>query len=114
MFAQPWGAYPPDAIPALLEKLDKSDGIEVLLVGWPLMPDGSEGEMTRDVQRFIDRLRKQLPGIAIEKVDERFSSEAAKSRLHEAGRSARARADRSLIDAEAAAVLLTDYLNENG
>jgi putative holliday junction resolvase len=114
MFAQPRGAWPPEEVFGVLEEMNRTDGIELLVVGWPLMPDGSEGEMTRHVQRFIDRLRKRLPGITIEKVDERYSSETAKTRLHEAGRSARVRADRSLIDAEAAAVLLTDYLNETG
>jgi putative holliday junction resolvase len=114
MFATPVGTFSPDEALVHLHRLLAADGIERILIGWPLQEDGQPATITRQIEPYIRRIEKRLPGVPVQKVDERFTSQAAKARLHEAGASRKMRADRGLIDAEAAAVMLSDFLAEEG
>ena len=108
LFAQPLGAYSPTEAIEQLVALHKAEMLVQIVVGWPLLESGEEGEATVRVQQYIRRIRKALPGIDIIKWDERFSTEEAKERLRMQGRSfAKPR-----IDAAAAGVILQDYLDE--
>ncbi len=84
-----------------------------LIVGVPRAADGAPHEMTRRAERFARRLeaRFRLP---VERVDERYSSVAAESRLREAAGARRAaRASRArLLDSYAAQLILEQYLQE--
>ena len=87
------------------------EGLEAVVVGWPLTLEGEEGEQAERVQAFINRLRRALPDVRLVKWDERFTSEMAKEAIHAAGTTRKARRDRGRIDAAAAAILLQDYLD---
>ncbi|ARA91816.1 MAG: Holliday junction resolvase RuvX [Bacteroidetes bacterium] len=111
LFARPYGTYAPEAAVAALRQLHDEEGIEVLVVGWPLTPEGEEGEATEAVQAFINRLRKVLRGVEIVKWDERFTSQRARQAILEAGARRKARRDKARVDAAAAAILLQEYLD---
>ena len=111
LFARPYGTFSPDEAVDALRALHAGEGVETVVVGWPLTPEGEEGEATRRVQPFIGRLRRTLPDVQIVKWDERFTSEMAKEAIREAGTARKARRDRGRIDAAAAAILLQDYLD---
>ena len=114
LFAQPYGTYAPAEAVAALQKLQAEEGIETLVVGWPLLPDGSEGAATEWVRAFIGRLRKALPGVAIVRWDERYTSVRAKEAIRAAGARRKARRDKARVDAAAAAILLQEYLDAGG
>jgi putative holliday junction resolvase len=81
-----------------------------LLVGLPRGLDGADHEMTDRCRRFARQLegRYRLP---VTLVDERLSSVAAEESLRDRGLDWRQRKAR--VDAEAAAILLQNYFDEN-
>lgn len=84
-----------------------------LVVGVPVDTSGSAHEMTRRAERFARQLeaRFRLP---VTRVDERYTSAEAESRLREAAgarRAAKASRERTL-DSGAARVILEQYLSE--
>lgn len=86
----------------------EEEGLGLIVVGVPRHLSGEASDQTREVERFIARLRERvsLP-IAVE--DERLTSREAESRLAERERDWRARKAR--LDAAAAAIILQDFLD---
>lgn len=112
LFAQPFGTFPPDAAVEALRALHRDEGIETIVVGWPLTPDGEEGAATRRVEPFFNRLRNAFPGVDVVRWDERYSSARAKEAIRAAGAGRKARRDKGRVDRAAAAVVLQEYLDE--
>jgi putative Holliday junction resolvase len=75
-----------------------------LVVGLPQHPDGTAHEMTQRCRRFANQLQGRF-GLPVVMVDERYSSVEAEALLGAAARGA-------AIDAEAARVILQQYLDE--
>lgn len=111
LFAQVHGTYAPEEALDALQELDAEEGIEVLVVGWPLTEEGEEGEATEMVESFVDRVRDCFEEIKVVRRDERYTSEMAKDLLRRAGVQQPGRYDKGRVDAAAAAVILQDYLN---
>ena len=111
IFAQPYGTYNQNETVARLKQLDAEEGIAVIVIGWPLMEDGTEGVATQRVQQYINRLRNVLPEADVVKWDERYTSELAKEHLKQAGGSRKHRADKGRVDAAAAGIILQEYLD---
>jgi putative pre-16S rRNA nuclease len=80
------------------------------LVGLPRSLDGGDDEMTARCRRFARQLegRYRLP---VAMIDERLSSAAADEALR--GRGLDWRQRKAHVDAEAAAILLQNYFDEN-
>jgi putative Holliday junction resolvase len=87
------------AIAALIDEWQPA----VLVVGIARHPDGAEHEMTRRCQRFARQLQGRT-GLGVVRVDERYSSAVVGA--------GRARAADAVIDADAAAVILQQWLDE--
>ena len=62
--------------------------------------------------KFVEELAKKV-SIDIEFVDERYTSELAKQRIIQSVPSKKKRRDKGLIDKNAAAIMLEDYMREN-
>lgn len=107
MFAQPVGTYGQSEAVDRLRRLHAEEGIAAVIVGWPLLEDGSEGIATGRVQQYINRLRRQLPGVQFVKWDERYTSEEAKEALRGTGRPL----SRARVDTAAAGIILQEYLD---
>jgi putative holliday junction resolvase len=105
-----------------LRELVREHGVKQIVVGLPLRLDGTRGEMAEEVERFAQRMRKQI-GVPVEMVDERLTSWEAERLMEEIqGRFIR---DKKLtgskksnsvqakmtVDAVAAAVILKEYLD---
>ncbi len=92
---------------ARLRQVVEAWEVSRLVVGLPLNMDGTEGGSARLARTFAARLGEAL-ALPVELFDERLSTFEAESRLRERGVSAREQ--RSVIDAEAAAVILQGWL----
>jgi putative Holliday junction resolvase len=81
-----------------------------VVVGMPMHPDGTPHEMSALARRFGNQLNGRF-NVSVQWVDERYSSVDARADLRERGarRDARGRFDE--IDAEAARVILQQYLD---
>lgn len=83
--------------------------VGLLIVGLPLLPDGSEGAQVRSTRAYLRGLEKHVQ-IPIALWDERESSNRAADIMIENAQSKQRRQKR--IDAVAAAVILQSYLDE--
>ncbi len=113
MFAQPLGTFGPAEAVDRLRSLHAEQGIETVVVGWPLGHDDEEGPATQRVRPFVERLRRALPGAEVVTLDERDSSARAAAAMASAGARNVSRRDRGRIDAAAAAIILQDFLDAN-
>ncbi len=90
------------------ELYDEYNVVKIIL-GYPLEEDGSKSFVTKKVDNFNKELKKKFP-VEVELVDERYSSAIAWEQIVESVPSKKKRRDKSLIDRNAAAVILNDYL----
>jgi putative Holliday junction resolvase len=108
-----------------LRELVREHGVKQILVGLPLRLDGTRGEMAEEAERFARRVQKQI-GVPVEMVDERLTSWEAERLLEETqgrmlhgeksarGTKKKRAAAKVTVDAVAAAVILKDYLEQQG
>lgn len=99
-----------------LQKLMGLKRIDYVVIGYPLHMDGSEGERTRVVACFANRLQ-ELTKVPYSLSDERLTTyEAIQSvSLHRKKQTLKdAQKDRQSgkVDSRAAVIILQDYLNE--
>ena len=90
----------------LLERFDA----KTIVVGLPLRMDGTDGEAAENVRRLATNLAKSVPQ-PVYLQDERLTSLAAIENLKAEGRTA----DEipAMVDGEAAALILRDFLSSN-
>ena len=112
IFSQPVGAFGDADAFERLAKLHESDGITAMVVGWPVLPDNTEGEMVERVRIFVKRLRKRFPNVEIIPWNEEFTSELAKELIASGERPSLRKTGRGRIDAAAAAIILQEYLDQ--
>ncbi len=86
--------------------LAEREGVVGIVVGVPYYLDGTPSAQTRKVQRFIERLRAHTD-LPVYEWDETLSTEEAEERLRQAGRKRR---PGEPVDAQAAAVILQEFL----
>jgi putative pre-16S rRNA nuclease len=90
-------------------RLSRDDeGLSSIVVGLPVRLDGSPSEQTTRVAAFIDALKART-SVPIVTADERLTSREAESRLSVHERDWRVR--KAKLDAEAAAIILQEYLD---
>ncbi len=102
----------PKLIP-FLKQYFSAEQVEKLIIGMPLNWDESDTHATPLVRKAIDSIRKTFPNMAIETVDERFTSKMAKQAMLEMGLRKKQRQDKKLVDEIAATILLQEYLQRN-
>lgn len=93
---------------AAIEKLIAEWQPALLVVGLPLSPEGERHDMSERCERFARQLEGRF-NLPVERVDERFSSVEADSRLAARGQDWRRR--KESLDAEAAATILQSYFD---
>lgn len=81
---------------------------KALVLGLPLASDGTESEMSAEARRLAHKFTLSL-SIPVFLQDERVTSYEAKKRLWERG--ADLKESRQLVDSEAAAIILSDFLD---
>lgn len=87
---------------------EKGDSIDAIVVGMPLMMDGSVGLKGDEVKDFVEKLKLRTE-IPIHVWDERLTTVQAERGMREAGMSRKKR--KGVVDKTAAAILLQSYLD---
>lgn len=113
IIASPIGTYSQSEAIEKIRVAVAEGEIEKVVIGWPVSLQGKEGESTQMVTRFINLLKKKVPEIEVNKLDERFTSKVAQQSILESGARKKKRQDKKLVDAVAAAVLLQNYLDKS-
>lgn len=94
-----------------LKKYCVQEEVEKIIIGDPRNLDGSATHATIPVGKIIDKIKKNLPGIPLEKADERYTSKLAVRAMVEMGMKKKQRRNKATIDEIAATILLQEYLN---
>jgi putative Holliday junction resolvase len=97
---------------SFLKKYLSTESVETIVIGEPRHNDGELSGPIEALNNFVAYLKKTFPQIAIERVDERFTSKLANRAILEAGLSKKQRADKSLTDTVAATIILQSYLEQ--
>jgi putative holliday junction resolvase len=101
-----------------LRELVREHDVKQIIVGLPLLLDGTRGEMAEEAHRFAERARKQI-GVPVEMVDERLTSWEAERLLEEefgkkyhdeSEKKKKLSNEKPTVDSVAAAVILREYL----
>jgi putative holliday junction resolvase len=105
-----------------VRELVREHSVKQVVVGLPLRLDGTRGEMAEEVERFAQRVRKQI-GVPVEMVDERLTSWEAERLMEEiqgrfirneklgGSRKSKSVQAKMTVDSVAAAVILKEYLD---
>lgn len=94
------------------EYVDRED-VERILIGEPKQTNGLPSESMRFIKPFVDRLRKELPEMPVEMVDERFTSVIAHREMLAAGFKKSDRQRKGLADEMSAVIILTTWLDSH-
>ncbi len=93
-----------DGLLTRLRQIISDRNVGKLVVGLPRGLEGQPTQQTRVVEEFVAQVLSELQ-IPIETVDEAVTSEVARQTVGPA-------APKTAVDAEAAAIILRDYLNQ--
>lgn len=100
---------PPRIFDFLNEYLTVND-CNRLVIGYPLTLRNEPAEVTREIDRFIERFASLYPYIEVIKYDERFTSKLAFDTILASGIGRRKRRDKAVIDRISATIILQNYL----
>lgn len=95
---------------ARLKTLCQENEVDLIVVGWPLNMNGTEGPKALEIQQFAREL-KQFTGLPVELWDERLTTVTAEKVLIQADVSRRKR--KQVIDKMAATFILQSYLDRH-
>lgn len=101
---------PTDELLQFLESYLAKEKVELFLVGKPKQMDSSASESEILIKPFIEKLKNKFPTIAIERVDERFTSKMAFQTMIDSGLKKKQRQNKALIDEISATIILQSYL----
>jgi putative Holliday junction resolvase len=93
---------------ATVARLAREQGAERVVVGMPLLPNGTRGEQARRAEAVVDALRAALP-VPVAVCDERYSTSDAEEAMRHANLPPKRRQERR--DKVAAALILQAYLD---
>lgn len=86
------------------------EDVELIVIGLPRQMNGEPSESMRYITPFVNRLKKELPQMPVTMYDERFTSTIAHRAMIDGGMKKSDRRDKGRVDAIAATIILTDYL----
>ena len=88
----------------------KNEKVETIVVGEPKQMNNQVSESEQHIQQFLEQLHTALPAIAVERVDERFTSKMAFQTMLDSGLKKGQRKNKGLIDEISATIILQTYL----
>lgn len=88
----------------------REEQVEAIVIGEPKDMKNQPSDATRFIQPLVNRLRKVLPNIRIDRYDERFTSKMAFQSMIDAGLSKKKRQNKELVDTISATIILQSYM----
>lgn len=84
--------------------------VDIIVVGEPKKMNNTKSDSARFIDPFVNRLNKELQGVEIVRMDERFTSKLAFQTMIDAGLKKKDRQNKELVDKISAAIILQSYL----
>jgi putative holliday junction resolvase len=98
-----------DVLPFLVKYLE-NEQVDLFLVGYARQSTGEDSESMAFIRPFVQSLKNKFPHIAVEWVDERYTSQLAFQAMIDGGLGKKARRDKAMIDKISATIILQSYL----
>lgn len=94
-----------------VENYVQKEGVERIVIGKPMQPNGQPSENLARVENFVGRWKNSHPDIPIEYYDERFTSVLAHRAILEGGVKKKSRREnKGLVDEVSATIILQDWM----
>lgn len=84
--------------------------VEEVIIGMPQNLNDSDTDATPLVRHFLGTFRRLFPTVAINEVDERYTSRRASQAMVDMGLKKKQRQNKALVDEIAATIMLQEYL----
>ncbi len=110
IIASPLTTIPTHEIWTFLQQYLTKYKVDGIVVGEAKYLNGQASETTQKQAAFVTELKKKFPSYPVHRVDEMFTSSMASKAILESGASKKKRADKGLIDAVSAAIILQQFL----
>lgn len=88
----------------------KQEQVECIIIGHPKLLNNEDSENMKNIVPFINRLKKILPDMPVQLVDERFTSVLAHQTMLAGGLKKKDRQNKALVDEISATIILQSYL----
>ena len=88
----------------------QQEQVERIIIGHPRQMNYEESDNMKNIVPFMNRLKKVLPDMPVELVDERFTSVLAHQAMLVGGLKKKARQNKALVDEISATIILQSYL----
>ncbi len=92
-----------------LKKICEEEDINKIILGMPIMMDGTIGDRAKKTQVFYDKLKEAMPQMSVDFFDERLSTEFAVKSLR--GQGIKDKDQKGKRDAMSAQIILQNYLS---
>lgn len=102
---------PSETVIAFLKDYFSKENVVKVLIGDPKQMNGQPSESAPVIEAFVEKFKVAFPEMALERVDERFTSKMAFQTMIDSGLKKKQRQNKALIDEISATILLQDYLS---
>lgn len=99
-----------DTLISFLKEYILNEKVDLFIIGKPKQMNNSDSESEALILPFISKLKKHIPQIPIQRVDERFTSKMAFQTMIDGGLKKNQRKNKALVDEISATIILQSYL----
>tara|TARA_B100000963_G_C22564752_1_gene643106 strand:- start:966 stop:1376 length:411 start_codon:yes stop_codon:yes gene_type:complete len=110
IIATPLTTIPSEELIGFLKEYIQNEGVETLVLGYPLGLNGEDTDITPNVRLLKQALEKEFVTISVRLYDERMTSKIAHQVLV-SGVKKKKRKEKGVVDKMSATIILQDYLN---
>ena len=116
IIASPLCTLSPEETLVFLKEYCAESPVDTIVVGQPRHTYSAEApvEIEADILAFVAQLGAALPGIPVERYDERFTSKIAARDMFTSGAPKGKRQEKGALDRTSAAIILRDYMESRG
>ena len=88
----------------------QKEQVERIIIGHPKQMNNEDSENMKNIVPFMNQLKKKMPQMPVELVDERFTSVLAHQAMLTGGRKKKDRQNKALVDEISATIILQSYM----
>ncbi len=110
MIATGLTTVPSHEIFSFIQNYLKKEIVDTFVVGEPKQMNNQPSESLKFIIPFVNRLKKEFPGIPVEMADERFTSKMAFQTMIDSGLKKKDRQNKELVDEISATIILQSYM----
>jgi putative Holliday junction resolvase len=95
-----------------LKKLVPKENVGTIVIGLPKRLNDEDTHITQNVYLLKEAIEKEIPTVAVELIDERYTSKMATQAMHTAGASRKQKKEKGLVDKVSATIILQSFLDQ--